>query len=311
MASTNAPKQRRGVIVPMITPLTESGELDEKAARRVVDHLLAGGVDAIFVIGTTGESASLPAAWRPRLVAATVEQVGGRTGVYAGISSNCLSESLAAGKEYLRMGVDALVVHLPCYFPLSDQEQYHYFKTLLDGLAGPLVIYNIPQTTGMSISLEVVEQLAEHPNAAGLKDSAGDPARLSKLLQLLSGRDKFPVFVGTTALAAEGLKGGAAGYVPSIGNLTPSPCRDLYASAQAGRWDEVKKHQALLDTLGKVCYGGRTIGQSVAALKALMSEAGLCGPTVLPPLQTLDRRQRQELMEGLKNEGLSLAELTR
>ncbi len=245
MASTNAPKQRRGVIVPMITPLTESGELDEKAARRVVDHLLAGGVDAIFVIGTTGESASLPAAWRPRLVAATVEQVGGRTGVYAGISSNCLSESLAAGKEYLRMGVDALVVHLPCYFPLSDQEQYHYFKTLLDGLAGPLVIYNIPQTTGMSISLEVVEQLAEHPNAAGLKDSAGDPARLSKLLQLLSGRDKFPVFVGTTALAAEGLKGGAAGYVPSIGNLTPSPCRDLYASAQAGRWDEVKEAPGL------------------------------------------------------------------
>jgi 4-hydroxy-tetrahydrodipicolinate synthase len=309
MADKNAAKRQPGVIVPLVTPLTEAGALDEKALRRMADHLVAGGVDAVFVIGTTGESASLPAALRSRLVAVTVEQFGGRVGVYAGISSNCLAESLAAGREYLRMGVDALVAHMPSYFPLSDQEQYDYFQALLDGLAGPLILYNMPHTTHMSIPLEVVERLADHPNVAGLKDSAGDSARLAKLLQLLGGREKFPIFVGTTTLATEGLKEGAEGFVPSIGNLIPAPCRDLYAAARAGKWDEAEKHQALLDTLGRICYGSGTLGQYLAALKALMSEVGLCGPTMLPPLQTVDRRQRQELLEGLKKKGLSLAEL--
>jgi 4-hydroxy-tetrahydrodipicolinate synthase len=295
----------------MITPFTDSGKLDEKSLSRVVGHLLAGGVDVIFVLGTTGEAASLSADMRSRLVAQTLEQVGGRVPLYAGISGNCLAESLAAAKEYLARGVDALVAHLPTYFPLSDQEQYHYFKALLDGVAGPVILYNIPQTTNMTISLDVVEQLSGHPNAAGLKDSSPDPARTAELLMRMGKREKFPIFMGHTAFAAQGLSQGAVGYVPSTGNLAPTLCRHLYEAAQAGELDRAARHQTALNTVGRVYQGNRSVGQSIAALKALMSEAKLCGPMVLPPLRTLDPPQRKQLLEGLKAENLTLTTLAR
>ncbi|MGA2265056.1 MAG: dihydrodipicolinate synthase family protein [Phycisphaerae bacterium] len=309
--SAKTAKPRGGVIVPMITPLTDAGKLDEKSLSRVVDHLLAGGVDVIFVLGTTGEAASLSADMRSRLVAGTVEHVGGRIPVYAGISGNCLAESLAAAKEYLARGAEALVAHLPTYFPLNDEEQYRYFKALLDGASGPLILYNIPQTTNMTIPLDVVERLSEHPNAAGLKDSSPDVARTAELLMRMGKREKFPIFMGHTAFAAQGLAQGAAGYVPSTGNLAPTLCRHLYEAARAGEVDRAAKHQAALNTVGRLYQGNRSVGQSIAALKALMSEAKLCGPAVLPPLRTLDPAQRKQLLEGLKAENLTLTALAR
>lgn len=304
-------KRRRALVVPMVTPVTEAGELDDRGLRRVVDHLLAGGADGIFVAGTTGESASLSMEMRSRLVASAVDKVAGRAGVYAGISGNSLPESLAAAREFLAMGVDALVAHLPSYFPLSDQEQYDYFKTLLAKVNGPLIIYNVPQTTNMTMTVDVLERLAEHPNAAGVKDSATDPTHLAELLMRLRGREEFMIFVGNTALASKGLSQGAAGFVPSAGNLAPTLCRHLYEAVKAAEWNRAKRHQAALDALGRIYQGGRSVGQSIAALKALMNEANLCGPSVLPPLQPTDPQQRKQMLESMKTQGLSLAALAR
>ncbi|MCJ7544625.1 MAG: dihydrodipicolinate synthase family protein [Phycisphaerae bacterium] len=304
-------KRRRALIVPMVTPVTEAGELDDRGLRRVVDHLLAGGVDGVFVAGTTGESASLSVEMRSRLVASAVEKVAGRAGVYASISGNNLPESLAAAREFLAMGVDALVAHLPSYFTLSDQEQYEYFKTLLDKINGPLIIYNIPQTTNIAMTVDVLKRLADHPNAAGVKDSATDPTHLAELLKRLSRREDFTIFVGNTALASKGLSQGAAGFVPSAGNLAPTLCRHLYEAVKTADWSRAKRHQAALDALGGVYQGGRSLGQSIAALKALMHEASLCGPSVLPPLQPVNAPQRKLMLDSMKAQGLSLAALAR
>lgn len=304
-------KRRRALIVPMVTPVTDAGELDDRALRRVVDHLLAGGVDVVFVAGTTGESASLSAGMRSRLVASTVEKVAGRAGVYASISGNSLAESAAAAKEYLAVGADAVVAHLPSYFSLNDQEQHEYFKALLDRVGGPLIIYNIPQTTNMTVTVDTLERLAEHPNTAGVKDSAVDPTHLAELLMRLRGREGFAIFVGNTALASKGLSQGAEGFVPSVGNLAPTLCRHLHEAVRAGEWGRAKRHQEALDALGRVYQGGRTLGQSLAALKALMSEANLCGPSVLPPLLPTDETQKRRMLDAMKTEGLSLRALAR
>lgn len=303
--------RRKGVIVPMITPVTESFELDEKSVRRVIDHLIAGGVDGIFVVGTTGESASLPMAMRSRLVELAVQHAAGRAEVYAGISGNCLTESLRAGREYLQAGADALVAHLPFYFALSDDEQLGYFQALLGGIPGPLVVYNIPPTTHMSIPVEVVAKLAGHPNAVALKDSSREEGRIAQLVERLGGHKDFAIFSGYTAKAAEHLRAGADGYVPSTGNLAARLSRRLYDAALAGRKDELDRCQAQMDAIGRAYQAGRTLGGSLAALKALMAEAGLCGPTVLPPLRTLDAHQRKQVVEGLVKEGLSVAELVK
>ena len=168
----------------MITPVTPHGELDEPAVRRVIDHLIEGGVSGIFILGTTGESASIPAAMKSRLVALTVEHTAKRVMVYAGISHNCLTYSVEAAQTFFELGVDVTVAHLPSYYELNPAEQEAYFITLSKNLTGPLMLYNIPITTHMSMPLGVIERLSKLTNIVGMKDSENDAARLANEINL-------------------------------------------------------------------------------------------------------------------------------
>ena len=296
LLSTSHLSPHHGVIVPMVTPITPDGDLDEPAVRRIVDQMVAGGVHGVFVLGTTGENTSIPAAMRERLVAVTVEHVGERARVYAGISSNCLVDSVAAARAYASLGVDAVVAHLPTYYVLNAEEQSAYFYALVDRIDLPLVLYDIPVTTHMAISVEVVERLGRHPNIVGIKDSSGDIARLATLLERLSdtGPD-FAVLVGAAVLSAQGLTLGADGIVPSQGNLVPVLCRALFDRAVEGDRDEAEAHQRRMDALTRLFVEGRSLAQSLGALKALMGALDLCGPDVLPPLRLLPSEEQKAL----------------
>ena len=142
-----------GVVVPMVTPVTADGKLDEPALDRLVDSLLAGGVDGIFVMGTTGEGASIPRAYRLRLVKQTVARVNGRTRVFAGIG-DAHPEEIVAGNDYFRAGVDAVVSRPP--IAIAPDKILPWYRALLNGLDGPLLLYNMPLTTKVSIPLEAV-----------------------------------------------------------------------------------------------------------------------------------------------------------
>src|SRR5258706_5964315 len=128
----------------MVSPFTPAGAIDEPAVARIVEHLISTGIGGIFPLGTTGESASIHSEDRRRLVAATVKHANRRAMVYAGISSNCFRESVEAAAAYQQMGVEAVVAHMPSYYPLSDDEIETYFQRLADSVALPLVLYNIP-----------------------------------------------------------------------------------------------------------------------------------------------------------------------
>jgi dihydrodipicolinate synthase/N-acetylneuraminate lyase len=285
-----------GVIVPMVTPITPDGDLDEPAVRRIVDHMVAGGVHGVFVLGTTGENASVPAAMRERLVGTTVEHVGRRARVYAGISSNCLADSVAAAKACARLGVDAVVAHLPTYYALNAGEQCAYFGALADRINLPLVLYNIPPTTHMTIPVEIVENLSRHPNVVGIKDSGGDVAHLVALLERLGdARPDFTVLVGASALSAQGLALGADGIVPAQGNLIPALCRALFDRAVEGDRDRAEACQQQIDAFARLFVEGRSLAQSLGALKAMMGALDLCGPDVLPPLRPLPSEEQDAL----------------
>jgi dihydrodipicolinate synthase/N-acetylneuraminate lyase len=284
--STSHLSPHHGVIVPMVTPVTPDGDLDEIAVPRIVDHMVAGGVHGVFVLGTTGENASVPAAMRERLVLVTVAHVGERARVYAGIGSNCLVDSVAAAKAYASLGVDAVVAHLPTYYALSAEEQLAYFSALADQIDLPLLLYDIPATTHMTIPVEVVEKLSCHPNVVGIKDSSGDITRLTTLLERLGdARPDFAVLVGAVDLSAQGLALGADGIVPSQGNLVPPLCRALFDRAVEGDQDGAEACQQRLNALTKLFVEGRGLAQSLGALKAMMGALGLCDPEVLPPLR--------------------------
>jgi dihydrodipicolinate synthase/N-acetylneuraminate lyase len=284
--------KHHGVIVPMVTPVTPRGELDEPAVGRLVDFLLEGGVDGIFVLGTTGEGEAVPRAFRRRLIECTVGRVRRRAKVYAGLGDLQAGDA-AAGNEYFHAGADAVVARPPVEFPLRDL--LPWFQSLLARLEGPLILYNMPTTTKVSIPLDVVEELVGHPRLAGIKDSENSPNRLDELLRRFGAREQFSIFVGVGALMARGLKSGAEGIVPSVGNLIPRTCHNLCASAGRGRWPEAEQHAARMNSVARLYQNGRTLGQSLAVLKAALACRGLCGPDVLPPLRPLSQTELESI----------------
>jgi dihydrodipicolinate synthase/N-acetylneuraminate lyase len=273
-----------GVVVPMVTPVTITGELDEPAVDRLTDFLLAGGVDGIFVLGTTGEGVSVPRACRQQLVERAVARVQGRIKVYAGIG-DAHPDEVSVGNDFFQAGVDAVVCRPPVSFPVADL--LPWYQSLLSGLKGPLILYNMPVTTNVSIPLDVVAQLIGHPRLAGLKDSENNPKRLTELLQRFGGREGFSIFIGVGALMAEGLKLGAAGIVPSVGNLIPEVCRNLCISARRGDWAEADRNFSRMNAVAALYQRGHTLNESLAFLKAAVHCRGLCAPYVLPPLRLL------------------------
>lgn len=281
-----------GVVVPMVTPVTTTGLLDEAAVDRLVDFLLAGAVEGIFVLGTTGEGMSVPQAARRQLVQRTVARVGRRAKVYAGIG-DLHPHDVRAGNAYFHAGADAVVARPPVSFPVGELRSW--FQGLLDQLEGPLILYNMPATTQVSIPLEVVGQLMGHPKLVGIKDSENNTRRLEELLRRFGGQPGFSIFVGVGTLMAKGLKLGAEGIVPSVGNLIPEVCHHLCACAQRGDWVEVERHAERMSAVSALYQNGRTLNQSLAALKAALHCRGLCQPHVLPPLLPLPEAELETL----------------
>ncbi len=304
-AKAKAVERYHGVVVPMITPVTAQGDLDEEAARRVIDHMIGGGVDGIFVLGTNGEANSVPRSARKRLVALTVEHTRGRAVVYAGIGDNCLAHSIEAAAQYHRLGADALVAHLPSYYSIGADEMLAYFTKLADSVSSPLLIYNIPPTTHLSIPVEVVERLSRHANVCGLKDSEGDPQRLEVVMARLGGRSDFSVLVGAAALTAKGLALGANGSVPSGGNLVPKVWHDLYAAGKQGDRKKAEAYQQRANQFSGIYQQTRFIRRVIPALKAAVAALDLCGPGVWPPLLALNEEEqsdiRRQVHDMLKN----------
>ena len=277
------PNPYRGVVVPMVSPFTPDGRIDTAAAARIVDHLVGGGAAGVFPLGTTGEAASIPIPERRRLVAAVVQATAKRAMVYAGIPSNCFQESTEAALAYRDAGVDALVAHLPSYYPISDAEIEAYFVKLADRVPLPLVLYNIPVTTHHNMPPDLVDRLRHHPNVVAIKDSSGDAAHVTAVLDRVAA--EFPVLLGNSTLYSVGLRRGAVGIVPSGAHLVPAEYRAMIDAADRKDWDRVDQLQAETNAACAAYLKGRSLGQSLAALKALLQANGLCGRTMLPPLQ--------------------------
>lgn len=286
--------KHNGVVVPMVTPVTATGELDETAVDRLVDSLVAGGVQGIFLLGTTGEGGSVPRPVRPKLVKRVAERVGDKCLVYAGLADLRRSEFDSAN-DYCRAGARAIVVHPPVSEPVPANELSHWYRSLLERIECQLILYNMPATTGVSIPLDEVGKLLGHPKLAGIKDSENNARRHEELLKRFGGQKDFSIFIGIGALMEKGLKLGADGIVPSVGNLIPEACRGLVASARRGDWHEAEDYFSRMNTVSALYQKGRTLNESLSALKGALHCRGICTPHVLPPLHTLTDAQISSL----------------
>jgi dihydrodipicolinate synthase/N-acetylneuraminate lyase len=287
-----------GAVVPMITPVAASGELDESAVDRLVDSLLAGGVEGIFVLGTTGEGANVPKEFRRKLVERVAKRAGKSCLIYAGLG-DLQRKDFDETNEFFRAGANAVVAHPPIQKKVPVEKLHEWYRSLLDKLEVPLLIYNIPSTTGVSIPLDAVEKLLGHPRFAGIKDSENNPARHEELLKWFGGKKDFSILIGVGALMEKGLKLGADGIVPSVGNLIPKICQSLCASARRGDWPAVENDFSRMNEVAALYQKGRTLNESLSVLKAAMHCRGLCSPDVLPPLKPLSETELKNLREQM------------
>jgi 4-hydroxy-tetrahydrodipicolinate synthase len=215
-----------------------------------------------------------------------------------------LENSAAAGNAYLTLGVDAVVAHVPADFEDHTDEARNFFSELAEQLAGDLIVYNMPLTTNVSLPIDVCKETSRRPRVIGIKDSENNAGRLIELLRELGGQRNFSVFVGTGPLMAKGLLLGADGIVPSVGNIAPRLCRDLYDAAVAGDKDRAAACHARLMQVSGVYQNGRKLGHSLAALKGAMAMLGLCGPDMFPPLKPVSVTERRGIRDELIRLGL-------
>jgi len=288
-----------GAVVPLVTPFMADGNLDGPALHRLIDSQIAGGVEGIFVLGTTGEGVHVPQAARRQLVAQTVKHVDGRAVVFTGLG-DVRSADLTEANEFLRAGADAVVAHPPISENVAPEDLVVWYQKLLDGIEGPLLLYNMPMTTKVSIPLDAVEKLLGHPRLAGIKDSENNPQRLEELLQRYGGKKDFSVFIGVGALMERGLKLGADGIVPSVGNLIPDICHKLCAAAKKADWAEAEVFSTQMNAIAALYQKGRTLNESLSVLKAAMCCRGLCTAHVLLPLHPLTEAQMEKLRHEME-----------
>ena len=289
-------KKYFGVIVPMITPVTKTGKIDEASEDKLINIVLnTGGFP--FILGTTGEIASNSYTNRETLAKLAVKLINGRTTLYAGITDNCINNTLNFAKKFFDWGINVFVVHLPYFFPLTSDLMLKYYETIADNSPAPIVVYNIKSITHMSIPIDVIEKLSRHPNIVGLKDSDRDIKRVEKLAELFKDRDDFSLFIGWTNKSSEALLLGFDGIVPNTANIVPGLFQSLYKAAVSGNKEQAINYQAKADTLANLVLNNKTMTWTIPAIKTIMHSIDICEPNVLPPLKTLAQDESSELIK--------------
>ncbi|MBR2245362.1 MAG: dihydrodipicolinate synthase family protein [Prevotella sp.] len=287
-------KKYRGVVVPMVTPVTKEGALDTDAVVRIIEFFAQAGVSPLLM-GTTGEGNSVSQADGLLFVETAVKAARQRITIYAGLTGNCFSEQLRQAEAYTKAGADVIVATLPTYYALTPEQMENYYRHLADAITGPLMLYNILATTHMSIPVDVIRRLADHPNIVGLKDSERDLERMAQCIEIAKGREDFCYFCGWAAQSAHSLELGGDGIVPSTGNYVPEMFQQLYEAAIAGDMTTANRLQDETNEIAKIYQKDRTLGQSLTALKVMMQTKGLCEPWMLMPLTRLSAEEEEAI----------------
>ena len=297
----------RGVVVPMVTPVTQDGRLDVEAVERIIEFFAEAGVSPLLM-GTTGEGNSVSQADGQLFVDTAVKVAQHHPSpvthhpitIYAGLTGNCFSEQVRQAEVYTALGADVIVATLPTYYALTEGQMYEYYKTLADCITGPLMLYNILATTHMSIPVDIIRKLADHPNIVGLKDSERDLERMAQCIEIAKGRDDFAYFCGWAAQSAHSLELGGNGIVPSTGNYVPEMFQQLFDAAVRGDMETANRLQDETNEIAKIYQKDRTLGQSLTALKVMMQTKGLCEPWMLMPLTRLSADEEKAIANRLK-----------
>ena len=269
----------KGSGVAIITPFDEEGRVDYPAVKGVVDHIISGGIDYIVLMGTTAETATLTSEERAKVVALIVEVVADRVPLILGIGGNNTQVVVDTIKQTDLTAFKALMSVCPYYTRPSQEGIYQHFKHIATASPIPVILYNVPARTGVSISNETTVRLAtDCANIIAIKDATGDLESVIALLDL--GPDGFHVISGDDALALPVVLSGGSGVISVIGGALPNQVSKMIRLALENRIDEATVyHNQLLEMIDLIFREGNPAG-----VKNLSKHLGLCTGNVRLPL---------------------------
>lgn len=297
----NSIKNLKGIVVPIITPLKDIDTLDVQGLEKLVEHILAGGVSGLFVLGTTGEFSSLSYRLRNELVKRVCKQVAGRVPVLVGVTDTSIIESENLAKNAADYGAKAVVAAPPYYYATGQPELIEYFGKLAERMPLPLYLYNMPMHTKVMLEPQTVQKIAENIKVIGLKDSSANMAYFRLLQYAMKDHPDFQLFVGPEEMMADAVVLGANGGVNGGANMFPRLYVDLYKASVAHDFIQIKVLQEKVLAVSSALYTVGKYGSSyLKGLKCALSVMDFCDDYMADPFSHFKKEEREKIKLGLE-----------
>ncbi len=293
----------RGIIPPLVTPLAGRDALDEEGLERLVAHVLDGGVQGVFILGSTGEAPSLSYALRRRLIRRVCDLAAGRAPVLVGVTDTAFVESVNLAAAAAEAGASAVVLSTPYYFPAGQAELTEYIQDILPQLPLPAVLYNMPGCTKVWFEIETLRTLADHDKIVGIKDSGGDLEYFASLLTLRQRRPDWSILIGPEHLLVEAVRRGGDGGVCGGANMFPRLFVECYEAAVAGDPKRTEELAARINDLQRLYTIGRYPSRFIKATKCALSLLGICNDFMAEPFHKFRSPERQQVRRILTEQG--------
>jgi 4-hydroxy-tetrahydrodipicolinate synthase len=293
-------KPLRGIIPPLVTPMLDENTLDLKGLEHLLNHVIAGGVSGIFILGTSGEAQNLSYAVRKELIRQTCRIVEGRVPILVGISDTSFVESISLANKALEYGADALVATPPFYYTPGQAELIQYYGDLADQLPLPLFLYNMPSHVKVMIEPETIVQLSKHKNIIGLKDSSANGVYLQKVMYLLQDRPDFTILVGPEEMTAGMVLMGAHGGVNGGANIYPELYVSLYQATCNKDFKTIAELQPKVMNVSLSLYNiGKYASSYIKGLKTALNLKGICSDFMPEPFHKFNKAEREFVEQKL------------
>lgn len=276
-----------GVCTALVTPFSENG-INYAMLDRLIERQLAAGVSAVAVCGTTGEAATLTPQERRALVAHTVRFTDGRCKVIAGAGTNCTRDAVELARAARDVGADGLLVVTPYYNKTSQAGLIAHYETVAAAVEIPVIVYNVPSRTGMTITAETYTALSQIENIVGVKEASGDLALVSRIRNLC--RDALFVYSGSDELAVPMMSVGAKGLISTTANLVPRKFVRMLRACEKGDYLKAGDMQVGLMPLIDAMFCDVNPIPVKEALRMAGYDAGPCRPPLCEPSQELRSR---------------------
>jgi 4-hydroxy-tetrahydrodipicolinate synthase len=284
-----------GVYTALVTPFTANGAVDFQTLEALVEFQIAGGVDGIVPVGTTGESPTLRTDEHLKVIETVVAQAAGRCKIIAGTGANSTAEAIELTEAAKAFGVDGTLQVTPYYNKPNNSGLVQHFAAVAN-IGVPVVLYNVPGRSAREIPLEVVAELAQHPDIVSVKEAAGSVDRVSAIKDICD----IEVVSGDDALALPMIAVGACGVISVASNIMPAKVVALIHAALAGDFETARSLHLKYHRL----FGNLFIDTNPIPIKAAMAMKGLIEETYRLPMCSMDLAKKNILRASLSAVGI-------